>query len=68
MGKGKKKEKFHVEENETIGDCLDRMAKAGYTPVRRMEEPVLKEVRKNGKIEVEVSHQRIVFEGKLTSK
>ncbi len=37
----------------------------GYMPVRRMEEPVLKEVKHGGKTDVEVSHQRIVFEGKL---
>ncbi|MBM7094904.1 NETI motif-containing protein [Bacillus sp. H-16] len=64
MSKGQKKEKFYVEENETIANCLDRMSAAGYTPVRRMEEPVLKEVKRNGKTEVEVSHQRIMFEGK----
>jgi hypothetical protein len=60
-----KKKKFYVEETETINDCLERMGAEGYMPVRRMEEPVLKEVKRGGKMEVEVSHQRIVFEGKL---
>lgn len=61
----KRKERFVVEEGETIDDCLSRMEKQGYTPVRRMEEPVLKEVKKKGKTEIEVAYQRIVFEGIL---
>jgi hypothetical protein len=64
MAAKKKKQRFYVEENETIDDCLSRMAKEGYMPVRRMEEPVLKEVKRNGKMDVEVARQRIVFEGK----
>ncbi|SES00625.1 NETI motif-containing protein [Salipaludibacillus aurantiacus] len=64
MAAKKKKQRFYVEENETIDDCLARMAKEGYMPVRRMEEPVLKEVKRNGKMDVEVARQRIVFEGK----
>ncbi|MDQ0254078.1 DNA-binding PadR family transcriptional regulator [Evansella vedderi] len=64
MGKQSKKKRFTVEEGESINDCLNRMKKEGYLPVRRMEEPVLKEVKKNGKIEVEVARQQIVFEGK----
>lgn len=55
-----KKKKFYVDEKETIDACLDRMKKEGYIPVRRMEEPVLKETKKG----VEVAYQRIVFEGK----
>lgn len=65
MADKKKKQRFYVEENESIDACLARMKKDGYIPVRRMEEPVLKEVIKDGKVEVEVSHQRIIFEGKL---
>ncbi|MCE7792585.1 NETI motif-containing protein [Salipaludibacillus sp. CUR1] len=64
MAAKKKKQRFYVEENETIDDCLSRMVKEGYMPVRRMEEPVLKEVKRNGKMDVEVARQRIVFEGK----
>ena len=37
------------------------MREEGYMPVRRMEKPVFKETH-NG---VEVSHQEIIFEGKL---
>lgn len=58
------KKKFSVEAGETISDCLDRMANEGYTPVRRMEEPVFHEVKRNGRMEPEVKEQRIVFEGK----
>ncbi|SDZ52029.1 NETI protein [Evansella caseinilytica] len=57
------RKKFFVEDGESVSDCLDRMKIAGYTPVRRMEEPILKEVKKNGTVEVEVAKQRIVFEG-----
>lgn len=60
-----KKKRFEVEQNESISDCLDRMEKDGYTPVRRMEEPVFQEVMKNGKKDVEYLEQRIVFEGIL---
>ncbi|UCZ53783.1 NETI motif-containing protein [Bacillus shivajii] len=60
-----KKQKFYVEDGETIDACLERMKKAGYMPVRRMEEPILQEVTKNGKTEVEVAKQQIVFEGKI---
>ncbi|MCF6139131.1 NETI motif-containing protein [Pseudalkalibacillus berkeleyi] len=66
MDKGKpKKKKFEVLENESISDCLDRMQKEGYMPVRRMEEPVFQEKTKNNKKDVEYLRQKVVFEGKL---
>ncbi|UTR08807.1 MULTISPECIES: NETI motif-containing protein [Evansella] len=65
MEKKRNKQKFYVEDGETIDDCLNRMKEEGYMPVRRMEEPVLKEIKKNGKTEIEVAEQKIVFEGKL---
>jgi NETI protein len=65
MEKKPSKKKFAVETGESISDCLDRMAKEGYTPVRRMEEPVFHEVKRNGRLEPEVKEQRIIFEGKL---
>ncbi|WP_088036150.1 NETI motif-containing protein [Evansella clarkii] len=65
MEKKRSKQKFYVEDGETIDDCLNRMKEEGYMPVRRMEEPVLKEIKKNGKTEIEVAEQKIVFEGKL---
>ncbi|MDX8362840.1 MULTISPECIES: NETI motif-containing protein [Bacillaceae] len=60
-----KKKKFVVAENETISDCLDRMKKEGYSPTRRTEEPVFKEVEKGGEVSVVPSGSTIVFEGKL---
>jgi NETI protein len=65
MDKKPSKKKFAVETGESLSACLDRMAKEGYTPVRRMEEPVFHEVKRNGRLEPEVKEQRIIFEGKL---
>ncbi|MBE5664701.1 NETI motif-containing protein [Staphylococcus sp. SS251] len=53
--------KFKVADNETIADCLTRMKKQGYMPVKRLEKPVFQE-QKDGTIEV--SHQEIIFVGK----
>lgn len=61
----KKKMKFEVGENESIGDCLERMQKEGYQPVRRMEEPVFEEKKKGRQVEYIPVRQKIVFEGKL---
>ncbi|PSL47032.1 NETI protein [Salsuginibacillus halophilus] len=60
-----KKQKYEVKENESITDCLDRIAADGYRAVRRMEEPVFEEVTgENGTDYVPV-RQAIVFEAKL---
>ncbi|MTH54180.1 NETI motif-containing protein [Bacillus mangrovi] len=59
------KKKFEVAENESIADVLDRMKEEGYSPVRRMEEPIFKEVKKNGKTEILPAGRKLVFEGKL---
>ncbi|QQK75312.1 NETI motif-containing protein [Salicibibacter cibarius] len=55
-----KKITYEVEENETIAECLDRIAKDGYQPVRRIEKPVFRQ----GNSEVEVAEQRVKFEVK----
>ena len=60
--------KFEVEENETIESCLDRMKMQGYTPVRRIEIPVFKEVNDKGQSKPVVYKQKIIFEGKLIVK
>ncbi|WP_026695306.1 NETI motif-containing protein [Peribacillus kribbensis] len=60
---GKNKATFEVEENETISGCLDRMKSQGYTPVKRVEKPVFKEVKIAGKTEYEPAGRKIVFEG-----
>ncbi|CAD2074014.1 NETI motif-containing protein [Phocicoccus pinnipedialis] len=56
-----KKKKFRVEEGQTISDVLETMRVEGYTPVARFEKPVFIERSKK----IEVSHQEIIFEGKL---
>ena len=61
----KKKLLFEVQENETIDECLERMKKAGYMPVRRMEKPVFEEKKEQGKTEYVPVKQTIVFEGKI---
>ncbi|OZI11014.1 hypothetical protein CEW92_14100 [Bacillaceae bacterium SAS-127] len=61
-----KKKKFYVEQNETIDQCLERMKKEGYVPVRRMEQPVFKEEVVDGQKKHTPIGQEIVFEGILT--
>lgn len=56
-----KKLLFEVKDDESIGDCLDRMKDQGYMPVRRMEKPVFEEQGKETYVPVK---QTIVFEGK----
>ncbi|WP_338752944.1 NETI motif-containing protein [Bacillus sp. FJAT-52991] len=60
-----KKKKFYVEKNETIDQCLERMKKEGYVPVRRMEQPVFKEEVVNGEKKYIPVGREIVFEGML---
>lgn len=59
----KQKKKFFVEENETIHDCLARMEREGYRPVRRLEKPVFIESKGNGESEYKPVLQKIIFEG-----
>ncbi|WP_273127921.1 NETI motif-containing protein [Metabacillus sp. HB246100] len=59
------KKKFTVEENETIDDCLARMSKEGYFPVRRTEQPIFKEELNGKQVEPVPCGRVIVFEGKL---
>lgn len=55
------KKKFEVLEHESIEECLERMKKEGYSPVRRIEKPVFKEKGKKG--EPQYLRQSIIFEG-----
>lgn len=61
----KKKMQFEVQENESIDECLDRMKRQGYTPVRRMEKPIFQEIKKGGDTIYEPIGRKIVFEGRL---
>ncbi|MFY4777000.1 NETI motif-containing protein [Metabacillus sp. RGM 3146] len=60
------RKKFELLENETINDCLDRMKEEGYFPVRRMEEPIFKEIKSANGIEIVPAGRQIVFEGRLS--
>ncbi|MBU8772627.1 NETI motif-containing protein [Cytobacillus oceanisediminis] len=64
MSKTKNKMVFEVQENETIDQCLDRIQKAGYIPVRRTEKPIFIEVKTGGKVDYEPAGRQIVFEAK----
>ncbi|KMK75321.1 NETI motif-containing protein [Alkalihalobacillus pseudalcaliphilus] len=61
----KKKMRFEVQDGETISDCLDRMAKEGYQPVRRIEKPVFSEEKQGQNVHYEPFKQQIMFEGIL---
>lgn len=37
--------KFRVEDKETIADCLDRMKKEGFMPIRRIEKQFIKRTK-----------------------
>ncbi|MBD1382358.1 NETI motif-containing protein [Metabacillus arenae] len=65
MSKKPAKRKFEVEESETISQCLERMKNEGYSPTRRMEEPIFQEVKEDGKIQIVPVGRKIIFEGKL---
>ena len=56
---------FEVEENESIEDCLNRMKKLGYTPIRRTEKPIFQEIKKGNDTIYEPVARQIIFEGIL---
>jgi len=60
-----KKQRYEVNENESIDECLDRMKKDGYFPVRRVEKPIFQEVKKGGETEYVPVARKIIFEGRL---
>lgn len=61
MGKGKIT--FEVQDNETIDDCLVRMKKEGYAPIRRIEKPIFREAINDGQKTYEPAGRQIIFEG-----
>lgn len=60
----KKQVWYEVQKGETIAECLDRMARDGYSVCARKEEPVFHLV--NG--QPEILHQKIQFKGILTKE
>jgi hypothetical protein len=61
----KRKERFEVLDTETIEECLERMRKEGYQPIRRMEKPIFEERMVNSNKEYVPVKQQIIFEGLL---
>lgn len=57
------KKEFEVLENESIEECLKRMEREGYLPIKRSEKPIFQEVKRNGKIEYVPVSRKIVFKG-----
>lgn len=58
------KKVYKVEENETIGQCLDRIQKEGYMPVKRTEKPIFKEIKDGKEIKYVPAGRQIVFEAR----
>lgn len=56
---------FEVQENETIEECLNRINKAGYMPIRRTEKPIFQEVIKGSETVYEPIGRQIIFEAKF---
>ncbi|HHU20553.1 MAG TPA: NETI motif-containing protein [Bacilli bacterium] len=57
-----RKKTFERLADETIDQCLARIEQAGYTPIRRIEKPIFKEVIENGEKKLIPDQQRIIFE------
>lgn len=60
-----KKRTYEVAETETISECLDRIAKDGYQPTRRMEKPIFQEVKNGSETIYEPIGRKIEFEARL---
>ncbi|WP_226035455.1 NETI motif-containing protein [Aquibacillus saliphilus] len=60
--KNNSKKRFELQQGETIDQCLDRIKREGYTPVRRAEVPVFQEVSKNGETTYQPVSKQIVFD------
>jgi len=58
------KKQFEVQENESIEACLNRIKDEGYTPIRRIEKPIFKEVKLGSSVTYEPMGRYIVFEAK----
>ncbi|WP_338471577.1 NETI motif-containing protein [Niallia sp. XMNu-256] len=59
-----KKKIYEVEEHETVSDCLERMNKDGYMPVKRIEKPVFQEKVEAGQVTYEPVGRKITFEAR----
>lgn len=60
--KKQEKKRFEVGANETIDQCLERIKKEGYVPIRRTEEPIFQEKLENGETKLEPVDRRVLFD------
>ncbi|WP_153464320.1 NETI motif-containing protein [Sediminibacillus terrae] len=56
------KRRFELLEGETIDQCLDRIAKEGFTPIKRTEEPIFEEVNEKGETSYQPVDRTVIFE------
>ena len=57
-----KKLTYEVQEHESINQCLDRIQKDGYFPIKRIEKPIFQEKVDQDQIGYEPVGRQIVFE------
>ena len=60
-----KKQRFELQDNESISECLERMKREGYFPIKRTEKPIFKEVKDGSQTDYIPVGRQIIFEGKL---
>lgn len=60
-----KKQRFELQDNESISECLERMKREGYFPIKRTEKPIFKEVKDGSQTDYIPVARQIIFEGKL---
>jgi hypothetical protein len=53
---------YEVQDHETIDQCLDRIQKDGYVPIKRIEKPIFQEKMKNNQMIYEPIGSQVLFE------
>ena len=62
------KKVYEVEEQETIDQCLDRIQKDGYIPIKRTEKPIFKEIKEGNEFKYVPAGRQILFEVKKSEQ
>lgn len=62
MKKDNQKKIYEVQDHETISQCLERIHKEGYKPIRRIEKPIFQEKMDHDQVLYEPAGRQIVFE------
>ena len=62
MKKDNQKKIYEVQDHETISQCLERIQKEGYMPIRRTEKPIFQEKMDNDQVLYEPAGRQIIFE------